>query len=167
MRAVQPPTLTRLSRRLGLAACGLWVAVCGVACVEEDEAEAFDGALRPWEVSRTRLEEQRAEEVEALLPGAWIQARAVPEEAELDLPALSISFLGHEAVTGDAALLLEVGDDAEQTERRIQAARVQFSHMDATLHLGDRAWRMDLVEEDLLVLQDLRSGAKWFFARSP
>ena len=40
MRAVLPTTLTRLSRHLGLAACGLWVAVCGVACVEEDLALA-------------------------------------------------------------------------------------------------------------------------------
>jgi hypothetical protein len=136
------------------------LATGAVACVEEP-----DVALPQ---ARSLQEELLAEEVEALLPGDWVWDHAQPQDAEVELPTLSILFLGHDAVTGDAALLLNLGDDAEQSEQRLQAARVQFQPQRATLWLGEDhdAFLLDTIAEDLLVLQDRQTGARLFYLRA-
>lgn len=148
--------------RLCLVLAGLWLAWASTACVEEPSEEPGLGG------SRSLHEELLAEEVEALLPGDWLWDHAQPQTEELEMPALSILFLGHDAVSGDAAVLLELGDDAEQTQTRIQAARVHFEDTVATLHLnqGRRGWRVESIGEDQLVLHDLETDTRHFYLRA-
>jgi hypothetical protein len=148
--------------RICLVLAGLWLAWTATACVEDPAEEPGLGA------SRSLHEELLAEEVEALLPGDWLWDHAQPQAGELEMPALSILFLGHDAVTGDAAVLLELGDDAEQTQRQLQAARVHFDDTVATLHMSEDSgtWRVQSMSEDQLVLHDLQTDTRHFYLRA-
>ncbi len=119
------------------------------ACVEEIEEP-------PLTTERNLHESLLAEDVEALLPGSWIWDHTQSEDIEVDMSALSILFLGHDAVTGDVAILIEEGDDAEQTQRQLQAARVSITNKRAMLHLSEspQVYQIEEINEEQLVLRE-------------
>lgn len=124
------------------------------ACVEADVSDAEAGLVAP----RTSVEASRAEEVEALLPGAWMW-----EHGSADAVDLSIVFLGHDAVSGDVALLIE-GEDDEQ----VAPASVRLQGSSAELvTAGEGVWRIEVLGNDRLVLVDAASGATAHFHRMP
>ncbi len=114
-------------------------------CVAESE-DAFGLSS-----SRTFEEELLAEDIAALLPGSWSYDAAASTHA---LPGssgvMSIVFLGHDAVSGDIALLAEVNQGD-----RLEPARVGLDESDATLMMPERDFslRIERIEDDLLVLQ--------------
>ena len=138
-----------LLKMLALAAL---MASVATACVEADVTDADAGA------PRTSLEAQRAEEVEALLPGAWMWT-----EGSAGTVDLSIVFLGHDAVSGDVALLIEgENDDA------VIPASVRLDGPSATLLVGaSESWSIELLADDTLVLADPTSGRRARYQRMP
>lgn len=132
------------------------------ACVDEPEEPAAE--LTPL---RTLQEAHLAEEAEALLPGEWVWDHQSSDGLETDLSALTITYLGNDAVSGDMALLLKTGDDAEQTTPQVQAASIRFTNSSATLHLNDRktSWDLQLLHEDTLELRSTLSGSRLIYRR--
>ncbi len=141
--------------RTTLFVAGLALATASAsACVEADVADLDSGVA----ATRTSTEAQRAEEIEALLPGVWMW-----EDGSADALDLSIVFLGHDAVTGDVALLIEgESDDA------VVPASVQLQGPVATLVVDTaQAWRITALRDDSLVLVAVGSGATARFHRMP
>ncbi len=116
-----------------------------IGCVDE----GFDSG-EELSSGRSFEEELLAEDLEALLPGVWLLD--TEDHHTLALDELSIVFLGHDAVTGDVALLIDTQDESEDS---LQPARAHLADSDATLHLtqDDISLRIEQIEDDLLVLQ--------------
>lgn len=159
MRFLRPNTL--LSMAILLAAS------LTTACVDESEDEwtvalneesvAF-GDLSP---GRTFEEELLAEDLEALLPGSWVLES---QSAQPDTrPLFDITFLGHDAVSGDLALLLE--DPADPNS--IEPVRVTLSESEATLRLAQngRSFRVEQIEDELLVLHQDETNVRLVYTR--
>ncbi|MEL6180761.1 MAG: hypothetical protein AAFS10_17500, partial [Myxococcota bacterium] len=129
-----------------------WLVMCLVGCVDEDADAWSDGQqelLYSLSSGRTPIEEQLAGELEGLLPGDWAQAD-IDTQTELQ-----ITFLGHDAVTGDIAFLLE---DAE-----VHPTRVVLSEDQALLILSDhnRSYLIEHLDADTLALQELETGDRF------
>ena len=127
-----------------------------VGCVDDGTTDDFSDLTS----SRSFDEELLAEDMEALLPGRWAwdetSTIAHPTEGE----ALSIVFLGHDAVTGDVALLIESLDE-------LQPARVVLEGGEATLWIGaeEASFRVERIEDDVLVLQGDESTDRLVYNR--
>jgi len=145
-------TLLRSTLPVLLMVCGL------TGCVDEDADAWSDNAqqelLYSLSSGRTPVEERLAGELEGLLPGDWARAA---EEGE---PELHITFLGHDAVTGDIALLME---DAE-----VHPTRVVLSDEQALLILTElnRSYLIEHIDADTLALQELETGERFVYHRN-
>jgi hypothetical protein len=116
-----------------------------VGCVEGSE-DLGDLTNRSFE------EELLAEDIEALLPGTWrFQASQQNSRAPLGGKDLDIIVLGHDAVTGDVAILIEGPLDGD-----LQPGRIVLDESVAILRLPevDNRLRIERIEDDVLILQD-------------
>lgn len=104
--------------------------------------EGPGGSLGP---GRSAVEEQLAEELAALLPGAW----AWDEASTVRGADLEVTFLGHDAVSGDLALLVET-----EPEQELRPARVILSDDQAMVEFTDDhvSYSVDAIEDDRFVL---------------
>ena len=128
---------TWLHRLTGLlfTATMLASAFVTTGCIEAESVDVHPDA-RPLQ------ETQLAEKVEALLPGTW----ATTQE-RADIGDLFIVFLGHDAVSGDVAVLIE----ADFTEA-LQAVSVSVQDNVATLALHGQHWEIATLGDEELVL---------------
>lgn len=102
-------------------------------------------------------EERIAEDMEALLPGMWVRQDGAELNAHLE-----IMFLGHDARTGDVAMLVET-----TTGREMHPARVVISESHGTLHFpdSDAAYVVERIDVDRLVLQDVEGRGRLVYRR--
>jgi len=126
-----------------------------VGCVSEDPSE--DSGISS---SRSFEEELLAEDIEALLPGTWEWEKTSDADPPVKSQEISIVFLGHDAVTGDVAILIETPN------HEIQPALVTLDEGVASLQLPpeNSQLRIERIEDDVLVLQD-EEGSKHLFHR--
>lgn len=139
--------MTRTRATILLGAFLLMLSMTQIGCVDEAEPDE----VADLSSGRSFEEELMAEDIEALLPGTWRWDQSSTHQPPLDSEDLSIVFLGHNAVTGDVALLIETPDQDE-----LQPARVSMDESAASLHLPetDTSFRVERIEDDVLVLQD-------------
>ena len=114
-------------------------------CVEGSQ-EVDDLTNRSFE------EELLAEDIEALLPGTWRWERSSQgSQPPLGGADLDIVVLGHDAVSGDVAILIDQPLDSELKPGRVvldeSVAIIQFPETESRL-------RIERIEDDILVLQD-------------
>jgi len=135
------------------------LAACGDDGGESERLVGFDetlaGSLGP---DRSAVEEQLAEELAALLPGAW----AWDEASTVRGADIEVTFLGHDAVSGDLALLIETVPVAE-----LRPARVVLSDDQAVVEFPDDhvSYSVDAIEDDRLVLVGQDSTEKLVYRR--
>lgn len=167
-----PSLSTPLQNTLLALACSALV----VGCVDEgrDDGEPSqaqvvgleEGGLLPTLTpGRSFEEELLAEDMEALLPGDWVwdqRASSLPE-AMSAVEELSIVFLGHDAVTGDVALLIEEDHHSGQ----LLPARVSLDESEATLRFPETetALGIEHIEDDLLILRSESDGTRLVYRR--
>jgi hypothetical protein len=153
----------RLALRPLLGALAVGVALLVSAC-GDTEGEPGDSWATGEEgglglsSSRTVAEERIAEDMEALLPGLWVwQGGADQPESSLE-----IMFLGHDARTGDIAMLVETAN-----ARELHPARVVITESHGTLQFpdSDDAYVVERIDVDRLVLQDVETNARLFYRR--
>jgi hypothetical protein len=133
---------------LSLLSVGL---LCVTACIEADiDSDTVEG-------TRSLQEALLAEEIEALLPGTWMSDTGSP-----DLGDLSIVFLGHDAMSGDVALLIE-----GETDESLEPALVSLRDNTAILTLNDGDWEIDSLGNEELVLTHPETGVTVQFHRMP
>ena len=136
----------------------LMMVCCLTGCVDEDGDAWSDNAqqelLYSLSSGRTPGEERLAGELEGLLPGDWTRA------ADDGQPELHITFLGHDAVTGDIALLLA---DVE-----VHPTRVVLSDDQALLILPEynRSYLIEHIDADTLALQELETSERFVYHRN-
>ncbi len=131
------------------------------ACAEDEE-----GSVDTLP-ARSTHEALLAEEIEVLLPGIWAWEGSTPAESDNAASLeISIVFLGHDAATGNVALLVET-DTPQGDETLIQAARVELDDTLATLHLTNPpgSYLLERIQEDTLVVQDTQTATRLVYRR--
>jgi len=142
------PILHRLSPLLTAAVTAAMMCAAS-GCIESDVIDAPP-------VERPLVETQLAEKIEALLPGTW-----ACDQVEPAIGDLFVVFLGHDAVSGDVALLIEA-DNGED----LQAVSVSLGDNSATLVLQNQHWQIQTLGDEELALLNTVDGTILRFHRT-
>lgn len=137
----QLPRLLPTGPLLAASLLALALPACGDAAGDAQEAAEAEERRDSLGRVQSAAERHLTDELAALLPGVWRQAGSDD--------ALEITLLGQDAVTGDLALLVEVGPSGA-----LHPARVALSETQALVEFTDdgTSWSIDALEEDRLIL---------------